>query len=295
MFSVSISSSDDELQLGLDEDKKKLAVHSTAKRKHSSDPAFVPQDESELGSPKSDFSPVIHPLKRKYQAVTVGDSKDEDELDLPGDFSSPLLKKPHLSKIPISCFFFSPLEQLLHLVPTVKRPSHSIAKSSKIVKRPKPKTPPRPQPIALTSPTRTITTSVSSTSSRHGTHVPIIPARRRSATYKDRNNETDSDDEEDEDYQIPDNERATVLFDFNRERDKRLADVTNIPEGRYTEQEKELFLQLAMRGFEPLAPKHWQFDFPTLPDSLFPEEGKRQSEPIITISRSTTFYGKPNV
>ncbi|CBF90186.1 uncharacterized protein ANIA_00107 [Aspergillus nidulans FGSC A4] len=120
--------------------------------------------------------------------------------------------------------------------------------------------------------------------------MPAVPARRRSATYKDRNNETDSDDEEDEDYQIPDNERATVLFDFNRERDKRLADVTNIPEGRYTEQEKDLFLQLAMRGFEPLAPKHWQFDFPTLPDSLFPEEGKRQSEPIITISRSTTFY-----
>ncbi|KAL5002136.1 hypothetical protein BDV10DRAFT_158413 [Aspergillus recurvatus] len=45
-----------------------------------------------------------------------------------------------------------------------------------------------------------------------------------------------------------------------------------------------------MRGFEPLAPKHWQFDFPTLPDSLFPEQGKRRSEPIIKISRSTTFY-----
>ncbi|KAL4904874.1 hypothetical protein BDW74DRAFT_22999 [Aspergillus multicolor] len=57
----------------------------------------------------------------------------------------------------------------------------------------------------------------------------------------------------------------------------------------YTAKEKELFSQLAMRGFEPLAPKHWQFDFPTLPDSLFPEEGKEQAEPIIQISRSTTF------
>jgi hypothetical protein len=107
MFSVSISSSDDELQLGHDEDKKKLAVHSTAKRKHSSEPAFIPQDESELDSPKSDFSPVIHPLKRKYEAVTVGDSKDEDVLDLPGDFSSPIMKKPHLSKTPISCIIFT--------------------------------------------------------------------------------------------------------------------------------------------------------------------------------------------
>jgi hypothetical protein len=106
MFSVSISSSDDELQLELDEDKKKLSVHSTAKRKHSSDPAFVPQDESELDSPKSDLVPVIHPLKRKYEAVTVEDAKDEDELDLPGDFSSPLLKKPHLSKTTISYFIF---------------------------------------------------------------------------------------------------------------------------------------------------------------------------------------------
>ncbi|KAL4748406.1 hypothetical protein BDW72DRAFT_214837 [Aspergillus terricola var. indicus] len=211
IFSGSISSSDDELQLGLDEDKKKLFVHSTAKRKHSSDPAFVPQDKNELDSPESDFSPVTPPPKRKYEA---------------------------------------------------------------------------PQPIAPSSPPRTVPASASSTEK--------VPARRKSATYEDRNYETDSDDEdkdnEDENYQIPDNERATVLFDFNRERDKRLADVTNIPEGRYTEQEKDLFLQLAMRGFEPLAPKHWQFDFPTLPDSLFPEEGKKQSEPIITISRSTTFY-----
>ncbi|KAL4821305.1 hypothetical protein BDW67DRAFT_180007 [Aspergillus spinulosporus] len=275
MFSVSISSSDDELQLGLDEDKEKLSVHSTDKRKLSSDPAFVPQDEIELGSPESDFSPAIHPPKRKYKAV-VEDVKDEDELDLPGNFHSPSLKKRYI-------------------MPMVKRLSHTTAKSSKAVRRPKPKTPPRPQPIDPSSTPRTVTTAVSSsTSSPHETAVPAVPARRRSATYEDRNYETDSDDEdkdnEDEDYQIPDNERATVLFDFNRERDKRLADVTNIPEGRYTEQEKELFLQLAMRGFEPLAPKHWQFDFPTLPDSLFPEEGKKQSEPIITISRSTTFY-----
>ncbi|KAL2840975.1 hypothetical protein BJY01DRAFT_236547 [Aspergillus pseudoustus] len=45
-----------------------------------------------------------------------------------------------------------------------------------------------------------------------------------------------------------------------------------------------------MRGFEPLAPKHWQFDFPTLPDSLFPEPGKQKADPIIKISRSTTFH-----
>ncbi|PTU25472.1 hypothetical protein P175DRAFT_0498580 [Aspergillus ochraceoroseus IBT 24754] len=44
-----------------------------------------------------------------------------------------------------------------------------------------------------------------------------------------------------------------------------------------------------MRGFEPLAPKHWQFDFPTLPDSLF-STSENKSAPIIKTSRSTTFY-----
>ncbi|KAL6238608.1 hypothetical protein BDW75DRAFT_14920 [Aspergillus navahoensis] len=212
--------------------------------------------------------------KRKYAAATVEVGKNEDELDLPGTFPYPP-KKPHI-------------------MPVIDRPSDATTESPKTVKKSKPKTPSLPQCIAPCSPSRAVTATASSTPSRHGTLMPAVPARRKSATYEeDRNYETDSDedkDNEDENYRIPDNERATVLFDFVRERDKRLANVTNIPEGRYTEQEKNLFLQLAMRGFEPLAPKHWQFDFPTLPDSLFIEEGKKQSEPIIKISRSTTFY-----
>ncbi|KAL2821605.1 hypothetical protein BJX63DRAFT_378683 [Aspergillus granulosus] len=106
---------------------------------------------------------------------------------------------------------------------------------------------------------------------------------------------SNSDDEDwenaaDESFNIPGAEKATVMFDFDRERERRLAGVVNIPKNVYTQKEKSLFLQLAMRGFEPLAPKHWQFDFPTLPDSLFPEPGKQRAEPIIKISRSTTFH-----
>ncbi|KAL5051846.1 hypothetical protein BDW71DRAFT_202000 [Aspergillus fruticulosus] len=274
MFRASISSSDDELRLSLDEDEIKLSVNYRAKRKHSLGPAYIPQDDDELNSPESDISPVTPQPKRKYEAMTVEEEKIKDELDLPGNFPSPF-KKPHL-------------------MPRIDRPSDTTTDPPKTVKKSKPKTPRLQQFIAPSSTPRAATATASSTSSRHGTLVPAVPARRRSATYEERNYETDSDDEdkdnEDDNYQIPDNERATVLFDFDRERDRRLANVTNIPDGRYTKQEKDLFLQLAMRGFEPLAPKHWQYDFPTLPDSLFPEEGKKQSEPIINISRSTTFY-----
>jgi hypothetical protein len=109
---------------------------------------------------------------------------------------------------------------------------------------------------------------------------------------------SNSDDEDgenaaDEAYHIPGAERATVMFDFDRERERRMAGAVKLPKNIYTQKEKSLFLQLAMRGFEPLAPKHWQFDFPTLPDSLFPEPGKEKAEPIIKISRSTTFHGEP--
>jgi hypothetical protein len=119
---------------------------------------------------------------------------------------------------------------------------------------------------------------------------------RHDRNYVADNSNSDEDKELEElenTYAIPEDEKANVLFDFDRERDKRLAVAVSIPKNMYTQQEKSLFLQLAMRGFEPLAPKHWQFDFPTLPDSLFPEPGKKKSDPIIKISRSTTFYGKP--
>ncbi|KAL3464211.1 hypothetical protein BJX64DRAFT_99037 [Aspergillus heterothallicus] len=120
--------------------------------------------------------------------------------------------------------------------------------------------------------------------------------RRRSMRDEDRNYvASNSDDEDgenaaDETYYIPGAERATVMFDFDRERERRLANAVNMPKNMYTQKEKSLFLQLAMRGFEPLAPKHWQFDFPTLPDSLFPEPGKQRADPIIKVSKSTTFY-----
>jgi hypothetical protein len=135
------------------------------------------------------------------------------------------------------------------------------------------------------------------TSSEGSSPSPVaLKTRKKSTVYEDRNYVAEKSDEEEidmeETYSIPENERATVLFDFDRERAKRLAGAVNIPKEMYTEKEKALFLQLAMRGFEPLAPKHWQFDFPTLPDSLFPEAGKKKSDPIIKISRSTTFNGK---
>ncbi|KAL2864689.1 uncharacterized protein BJX67DRAFT_201454 [Aspergillus lucknowensis] len=120
---------------------------------------------------------------------------------------------------------------------------------------------------------------------------------KKAAAHEDRNyvaSNSDDEDRENEEidraYIVPENEKSHVTFDFDRERNRRLAIAANFPKNIYTKKEKDLFLQLAMRGFEPLAPKHWQFDFPTLPNSLFPEPGKEKADPIIKTSRSTTFY-----
>ncbi|RDW62962.1 uncharacterized protein DSM5745_10073 [Aspergillus mulundensis] len=226
-------------------------------------------------SEESNISARTTPPKRKYKAVTVEDANNDSDY-YPSKSSAP---RP-------------PKKQVLPSTPGTV-PRGGIA-SSPIIKEPTPKSPSPPRFRTPSTPSRA-TTSTSSqaygTSSRKGRLMPRAPARRRSSHHEeDRDFLPDSDDEENGFWEIPDNEKATVVFDYDRERDRRYAHVLNIPEGMYTRKEKELFLKLAMRGFEPLAPKHWQFDFPTLPDSLFPEEGKEQAEPIIQISRSTTFY-----
>lgn len=155
-----------------------------------------------------------------------------------------------------------------------------------------PETPKLPE-FSLDSASKTSSVSSIRTSPSPTLHK----GRKRSAIQEDGNYVEENIDEEDErlerSYTIQGHERSHVLFDFDRERDRRLAGAINIPKNFYTKHEKSLFLQLAMRGFESLAPKHWQFDFPTLPDSLFPESGKQKADPIIKINRSTTFYGKP--
>ncbi|THC97931.1 hypothetical protein EYZ11_002568 [Aspergillus tanneri] len=101
----------------------------------------------------------------------------------------------------------------------------------------------------------------------------------------------------DEDYEtdsvasmrISKNEKSAMVFDFSMERAGRWTDAVNLPKNIYNEEEKNLYFRLSMRGFEPVFPRHWQFDFPTLPESLFPRPNKG-FEPIVQVLGRSEFY-----
>lgn len=102
---------------------------------------------------------------------------------------------------------------------------------------------------------------------------------------------SDDDDDEYIDRSLSRNEKKGVVYDFPLEKAKRWAAAINLPENTWSEAEKELFFRLAMRGFEPLLPRHWQLDFPTLPDTLFsvPDD---QRDPLFQPFKDSDFHGK---
>lgn len=106
--------------------------------------------------------------------------------------------------------------------------------------------------------------------------------------------QSDDDDDSDDSIHISRNEKSEVVFDFSTEKARRWTDAINLPENIYNESEQDLFFRLSMRGFEPVLPSHWKFDFPTLPLSLFPEPGLG-FEPILQITGASEFYGKSMV
>ncbi|OJJ68176.1 hypothetical protein ASPBRDRAFT_33468 [Aspergillus brasiliensis CBS 101740] len=101
---------------------------------------------------------------------------------------------------------------------------------------------------------------------------------------------TEDDNEEYQDRPIHHTEKTGIVFDFSIERAKRWASAINVPEGRFNEEEKDLFFRLAMRGFEPVVPRSWRYDFPTLPESLYPRSSEPDDKPIIDVTRSSNLY-----
>lgn len=129
---------------------------------------------------------------------------------------------------------------------------------------------------------------------------PSVPRKRRSkgqsgdVTYDPACSDTRSTLSEDEsDFDIPDipsNEGRSLAFDFSREKARRLNNLLNRQTESMGTAEKELFLRCGMRGFEPIIPEHWQFDFRTLPACLFlnPED---EGRPLLYASGSPDFHG----
>lgn len=87
------------------------------------------------------------------------------------------------------------------------------------------------------------------------------------------------------------NETKDVVFDFSLERAKRLSTAVSLSENTWSKAERELFFRLAMRGFEPLLPRHWQLDFSTLPDTLFSVPEDEGKGPLIQALKTSDFHG----
>ena len=61
-----------------------------------------------------------------------------------------------------------------------------------------------------------------------------------------------------------------------------------IKDGEWHEDEIALFMKLSMRGFEPLIPTHWRFDFRTCPQTVF---SSNVEETLINAKSGNEFRG----
>ncbi|KAK4936914.1 hypothetical protein LTR66_015273 [Elasticomyces elasticus] len=82
--------------------------------------------------------------------------------------------------------------------------------------------------------------------------------------------------------------------EYDMERARRHAAATSLPEhsGIWEKGEKDLFFHLAYRGFEPIFPRTWMHDFPTMPLSLYQaedESGQVLDKPLIEAQRLGEF------
>ncbi|KAF7115731.1 hypothetical protein CNMCM5793_003234 [Aspergillus hiratsukae] len=89
--------------------------------------------------------------------------------------------------------------------------------------------------------------------------------------------------------EIQEDEANESVPDLTLERAKRWANAVNVPKDLWSEVEEQLFRRIAMRGFEPLLPKQWHYDFSTLPNPLFADSGEEPA-PLINAITGSEFY-----
>lgn len=84
-------------------------------------------------------------------------------------------------------------------------------------------------------------------------------------------------------------DRKEVAYDETMENAGRWTNSIQLPKGRWSGAEKDLYFRLAMRGYEPIIPSNWRIDFATLPSTLFAPPGG--AEPYIHPIHGTEFRG----
>ncbi|PKX97479.1 uncharacterized protein P174DRAFT_402688 [Aspergillus novofumigatus IBT 16806] len=121
------------------------------------------------------------------------------------------------------------------------------------------------------------------------TQGKVDSSRKRSKSCDFVVGHSDSGAQVDDTPSIQEDEPDNSVPDLSLERAKRWANAVNVPKGLWNEVEKQLFYRIAMRGFEPLLPKQWHYDFSTLPNPLFAVSGEKAT-PLINAIRGSEFY-----
>ena len=88
-------------------------------------------------------------------------------------------------------------------------------------------------------------------------------------------------------------DKKEVAYDQSRGNTTKSASSIKLPGGHWSCAETDLYLRLAMRGYEPIIQSNWRIDFETLPNTLFVAPGG--PEPYIHPIHETEFRGMPSV
>ena len=83
-------------------------------------------------------------------------------------------------------------------------------------------------------------------------------------------------------------EKKEHLFSMEDERIKRQEMLKQIERADWTPEEAALFEKLTMRGFEPILPRNWMMDFKTIPEGLFTAD---EAEIFINAASGKDFRG----
>lgn len=83
--------------------------------------------------------------------------------------------------------------------------------------------------------------------------------------------------------------KVHLFLDRQTELARRQETIDRKKEGNWHEDEILLFQKLSMRGFEPLLPSHWNYDFRTCPPTIF---SRNEKETFINAKSGNDFRGK---
>jgi hypothetical protein len=117
-----------------------------------------------------------------------------------------------------------------------------------------------------------------------------IKSRSESGTTgEDDEDEGDLDLNTKEESELSAEAKVHLFLDRQTELARRQETIDRKREGNWHEDEIMLFQKLSMRGFEPLLPSHWNYDFRTCPATIF---SRNENETFINARSGNDFRGR---